>query len=186
MIVTFMYANDHNGKLPPKGHAQSRVPNIWEHDESTPSLTDYFANGYMEIIAEDNPLFHCPSQPFKNVISPDNGNWKIYDYSYFGNQHLAGNRTNGPSDGWVDYPTGLSSPGETPLFADGVELYNNIYQHNNHGYSSPRRTGEQVESLFEGMNQVHMDGSGKWFNREKTEISKTTQWGAQIFWGYNN
>ena len=186
VLIATKYANDYEGKLPPKNFSCSRTPNIWEHDSRKPTLIDNFAD-YITIKNETNPLFHCPSQKIKNIVSPDNAQWKVYDYSNFGNHHQSGNVTNGPSDGFVDYPTALySADSNAPLFADGVEFTNGVFQHNNHGSGSPRRTGVQKNSRFYGMNQVHVDGSGRWFKKDDTEVSKVTHWGASIYWGLND
>jgi hypothetical protein len=183
------FSNNNNNKLPPKNKSQSRSPNIWEHDTRYPSLDEILGAGYLKVVDEDNPVFHCPSQPYTNVISKMNSNWKIYDYSYFGNHHMSGNVRNGPSQGWIDYPSSFfTAESEMPLFADGVELDgdgHSNYQHNNHGYNSPRRRNVQGDSVFYGMGQIHMDGSGKWFYRNQTEIVHTTHYRAKISWGLN-
>lgn len=187
--ATALFSQNNDHSLPPKNNDQSQTPFIYSHGTSANnynrSLSRFFVKYIQVEQSGDSELFHCPSQPYTNFVSQKNAKWDVSDYSYFGDHQSAG--TGGSARlGWIKYATKMFDEPETPIFTDGVEEYSGSYTHNNHGYMSQRKTGKVESSVLYGVNQTHLDGSGRWFSFAQMEIATRPTYGSDIYWGRND
>ncbi|MCM8531013.1 MAG: hypothetical protein NE330_07630 [Lentisphaeraceae bacterium] len=205
--AAYLFSANNNTYLPNKTTKQSQVPFIYSHDTAYKNTATHLAKGlqpnslgahispYVEIEEDgDSLFFHCPSQKYTNYRSTASGksHWQVSDYSYFANQNQTGSGGNKSTHkGWIDYATRTSDAAETPLFADGLEYTTSgaYYTHNNHTNNyigvSARKSGIIEESASNGINQVHLDGSGRWFRFNQIEIAFTTYFNSELFWAKN-
>ena len=188
-LIVSLYGSDYDEWLFPKNGQASTVPFFFRNTGiGTYDLSKDYIADYLAVDGDgDNAIFHCPSQTENNYISDFNNKHYVSDYAYYGN-HDKSENGGGSASGWIDYASNFTDDPTTPIFADGVELYAPLggYIHNNHGSASFRKSGVFHDSVLKGINQLHLDGSGKWFGRNDLEEVLVGHWGSRFYWGANN
>ena len=169
VLTTLMHANDNDDYYQERPPAYSHFPSIF-YDAFVPA-SDFRAEwedylpGYT--VADGSPVMQCPSADYGLDDWPaPNGAYYGMSYVYWPDYGQAA----APASYWQnpsgrDLPpakqTSLDEPSTTPLYTDltlNKTLFNGTWT-----------VSHEWAAAIAGLNQVHADGSGRWYGQGNTE-----------------